>query len=96
MARYADRHVLRLSPPKLGIANKALLKKGGGKGGGGPQMVEEYLKKMVRAASLFGAGEARAQEEMGKVLEFEREMARVQEEVKDVEKVVVAAAAARN
>ncbi len=80
-ARYADRHVLRLSPPKLGLSNKALLK------GSAHETTVHYLRKMVRAAVAFGAPEERARREMSRALDFERELARVQEEVKEVEKV---------
>ncbi len=43
---------------------------------------------MIRTAVVFGAEESRAKAEMAKVLDFEREMAKVQERVKRTEKVI--------
>jgi len=49
--------------------------------------VEHYRTKMTSAAVLMGANEEFADGEMERVLNFEKTMAKVQEEVKEIEKV---------
>ena len=48
--------------------------------------VRHYFAKMVSAALLFGASEANAKKDMQDALEFEIELAYVQNEVKKIEK----------
>jgi hypothetical protein len=49
--------------------------------------VEHYLTKMISTAILMGADADTAEEDMSDVLDFERDMAKMQEQVKEVEKV---------
>ena len=56
--RYSDRHILRISPPKLGVANKLLMK------GLEESNVRHYFAKMLSSALLFGATEEDAKRDM--------------------------------